>query len=141
MPFKNIEKRKAYEQARYQANKEREKARTNEWFRANKVKVAIRERKRLCKKYGITQEQYEQILAEQGGVCAICRKPPSDKSLAIDHKHIEGFDLLPPKEKAKLIRGLLHSNCNVLLGLVGDNPEQLEAAAAYLRKTLRGHCN
>ena len=27
--------------------------------------------------YGISREQYEGLLAKQGGVCGICRKPPA----------------------------------------------------------------
>lgn len=52
---------------------------------------------RLKSIFDITPEEYDQILAYQGGVCAICKKPPKPgKRLAVDHDHQTGF-----------IRGLL----------------------------------
>ena len=43
--------------------------------------------KRLQKLYGITLEEYNQKLAEQGGVCAICKQPPGTIRLSVDHDH------------------------------------------------------
>jgi hypothetical protein len=41
--------------------------------------------------YGLTQEKWEQLLAEQGNVCAICRKPfTSKRSPSVDHDHESG---------------------------------------------------
>jgi recombination endonuclease VII len=52
---------------------------------------------RLLAHFDITPEEYDSILAEQGGVCAVCKKPPKpDKRLAVDHNHLTG-----------LVRGLL----------------------------------
>lgn len=54
-------------------------------------------RVRLDTQFSITPEEYDLILAEQGGVCAVCKKPPKEnKRLAIDHSHRSG-----------LVRGLL----------------------------------
>jgi radical SAM superfamily enzyme with C-terminal helix-hairpin-helix motif len=53
------------------------------------------------KAYGLTIEAYEAILAWQGGVCGICRKPPSSRRLAVDHDHVTGA-----------VRGLLCHACN-----------------------------
>lgn len=64
----------------------------------------------LMRKYGITIEDYEQMLERQNGVCAICLRPESgvDKSstvkqLAVDHDHETGR-----------VRGLLCFRCNVV---------------------------
>lgn len=45
--------------------------------------------KRLIKTYGITLEEYNQMLQEQGGGCQICKKIPEvgAKSLHVDHCH------------------------------------------------------
>lgn len=60
----------------------------------------------LLRTYGITEAEYDDLLDAQGGRCAICRKPPKTKSLAVDHDHRTGR-----------IRGLLCSFCNYnLLG-------------------------
>lgn len=75
----------------------------------------------FIKKYGITLEQYEAMLAEQGGVCAICLKDDTLKRLAVDHCHSLGT-----------VRGLLCQSCNLSIGRMGDDPDQLRRAAAYL---------
>lgn len=66
------------------------------------------------KKYGMTLEDYEMLLSEQTGVCAICSKPPiAGKRLAVDHDHA-----CCPGEGScgKCVRGLLCLTCNVWLG-------------------------
>ena len=74
------------------------------------------------RKFGITVEQYEEMLEAQGGGCAICgRAPRSDISLHVDHDH-EGGE----------VRGLLCFPCNQALGLMGDEPSRCVAAATYL---------
>jgi hypothetical protein len=77
----------------------------------------------LWKKYRMTTEQYDRLLASQDGGCAICgARPPSDRSLAVDHCH-ERF----------VIRGILCQPCNVGLGNFKDNPETMQKAIQYLR--------
>lgn len=43
--------------------------------------------KRLLKKYGRSQAWYEEQMAEQGGRCAICGRPPGKLPLSVDHDH------------------------------------------------------
>jgi hypothetical protein len=86
---------------------------------------------RIAARFGITQDDYDWLMATQDGVCAICRQPETrhlaaDRApsrLAIDHQDDLG------------IRGLLCYRCNIGLGHFRDNPELLDAAAAYLRKS------
>lgn len=76
--------------------------------------------------YGITMTQYRTLWLAQGGVCAICRKPERverNRLLVIDHDHVSGH-----------VRGLLCSQCNRAIGLLGDSPKVIEAAARYVRK-------
>jgi hypothetical protein len=77
-------------------------------------------RKYLKFTYGITQEQYDDMLDEQNGGCFICDKI-TESNLHVDHCHTNGN-----------IRGLLCSACNKGLGLFNDNPEFLRRAADYL---------
>jgi hypothetical protein len=80
---------------------------------------------------GIDAARYQEMLHDQGGVCAVCAQPERapDKAsgkirdLAIDHDHDTG-----------VVRALLCSNCNRALGLFGDNPGLIDAAKAYLAK-------
>lgn len=86
-----------------------------------------RERK-LIARYGITLDQYYDILNRQNGVCAICLKE-SEKSLHVDHDH----DCCPGRNSCgKCVRSFLCSNCNTAIGLMDDSPDRLMDAAIYL---------
>lgn len=69
---------------------------------------------------------FDAIVAAQGGVCAICHRPPTDKKrrLHVDHDH-----------KTGRIRGLLCLHCNVMLGKSRDCRETLLSAVEYLDKS------
>lgn len=74
-------------------------------------------------KYGLTRGQFMDLLAEQGGVCAICQEAEIlEAYLTVDHCHDTGE-----------VRGLLCRACNGGLGLFRDDPSRLEAALEYLR--------
>jgi Autographiviridae endonuclease VII len=83
----------------------------------------------LKKHFGITLEQYQKMLSEQKGLCAVCGKPETvrDKKsneirwLSVDHNHETGE-----------IRKLLCNNCNVAMGHVGDSIEHLKQLIRYL---------
>lgn len=100
----------------------------NKAYRAeNKERVLDIERKsRLKATYGITPTQYESLLKQQGGKCAICaaKKPGGrTKMFFIDHCHTNGN-----------VRGLLCMRCNTGLGLFLDNPKFLLNAISYLKE-------
>ena len=42
--------------------------------------------------YGLTEQQYQDLLDSQGGGCAICGKTPEEegRNLAVDHNHKTG---------------------------------------------------
>lgn len=81
------------------------------------------------RKYGITPEQYDALLATQRGVCAIegCGNSPehqSGRSLAIDHCH-----------KTGKVRGLLCIACNVAIGYLELDPDYVSRLKKYLELT------
>ena len=96
--------------------------------------VADKERKRrdayLKRTYGLCLEDYERILHEQGGGCAICGKTAEqdNRHLAVDHVHTG--------EDAGAVRGILCWSCNRFV--VGRHRRDvgshvlLRAAATYL---------
>lgn len=102
------------------------------WAKENPEKSRISDRSRRLKYvYGITLEQYYELYEKQGGCCAICgaeenntRGARRDWNFAVDHCH-----------DSEEIRGLLCNSCNRGLGLLGDTPEGLRKALAYLEKT------
>lgn len=73
------------------------------------------------KKFGITEDQYNQMLEKQLGLCAICHKPDTIK-LAVDHCHETGK-----------VRGLLCKRCNMAIGLLDDDPDRIISAALYVK--------
>lgn len=76
----------------------------------------------LQKTYGITEAQYDQMLAEQRGVCAICEKAcTTGQRLSVDHDHDTGK-----------VRGLLCRRCNSAIGHMNDDPILLQKAVKYL---------
>lgn len=81
----------------------------------------------LLRTYGITEADYERILASQGGVCAICGKKPSvRRRLAVDHDHY-----IQRKYGVVVVNGLIHSRCNVALGKFEWSDEVLTRLIAY----------
>lgn len=54
------------------------------------IEKAVADRKRdayLRRKYGISLNEYNEMLDKQSGVCYVCQKPPVTRSLAVDHDH------------------------------------------------------
>ena len=84
-----------------------------------KNKQNIKEQRRQMR-YGITKQQYDEMLERQQYCCAICSKTPK-KTLDVDHCHSNGE-----------IRGLLCNSCNQALGLFKDNKQYISMAIQYL---------
>jgi hypothetical protein len=78
----------------------------------------------LKSKFGLTEDQYAELLAAQGGRCKICGRTPKElgrRYLAVDHCHTNGH-----------VRGLLCSACNCGIGMFGDDIARLQSAIEYL---------
>lgn len=75
------------------------------------------------RRYGITQEDYETLLEKQGGACAICSNPPTEKHFCVDHCHESGK-----------VRGLLCRHCNAGIGQLKDSVELVAKALEYLKR-------
>lgn len=87
--------------------------------------------KKLRRHYQLTRERYDDMLAEQGGVCGICQSPPTTKRLSVDHDHA----CCPGDITCgKCIRGLLCDKCNWWLGLIEDDLTIIELAEFYMRR-------
>lgn len=86
----------------------------------------------LKRKFGITLNQYEELLYAQGGGCAVCEKTEQEnhRRLAVDHDHSCCAGMITCGE---CIRGLLCSSCNLHFGAIGDSLAHIEAMATYLR--------
>lgn len=79
----------------------------------------------LIRKYGITLADYGRIFTEQLGKCAVCQTPhDGGRRFDVDHDH-----------KTGIVRGLLCTSCNRMIGHAGDNPSRLVAASEYLQSS------
>jgi hypothetical protein len=79
-------------------------------------------------RFNLTAEQLSEMMVAQGARCLVCKNEfvnsfSNNAKPCIDHCH-----------KSKKIRGILCNACNTALGMLKDNPDIADAAAAYLRK-------
>lgn len=118
-PKKMREKRKKYRDSlegktttqKYRI-KNRDKLKEKQWVRNLRVS------------YGISPEEYWQMLLAQGGVCAICHSLPlANKRLGVDHCH-----------KTGRVRGLLCHLCNVAVGFLEKDSERTTRGFAYIKR-------
>ncbi len=108
---------------KYNADPEYRKA-TLENMRKNRAKSPRMIKNQYLKyTYGITIDRFDEILAEQGGKCAVCgRTEPCGKaSWHVDHDHETGR-----------VRGLLCHFCNTAIGALGDSVDVLNRCIRYL---------
>jgi hypothetical protein len=101
-----------------------------DWYKAHPkyhkdryVKISKKERERhLLRKYNINQAGYDYLFSFQQGRCACCGK---QQERAFDVDHIHG---------TQIVRGLLCSNCNRMIGYARNNTNTLIKASAYLNQ-------
>ena len=78
----------------------------------------------LKRSYGLTLNEYNEMLEEQDHKCATCgTTDPGGKhgKFMVDHDH-----------KTGKVRGLLCKNCNIALGLVNDDTDLIQKMINYL---------
>lgn len=79
---------------------------------------------RKAKRVGITAQRFDEMMRNQGGVCAICHSTNKNgNALSIDHNH-----------KTGKVRSLLCSNCNFGIGYFYEDISKMENALRYLKK-------
>jgi hypothetical protein len=129
---------KAYNESYYKRHKARLQEVGRQTYLRNRETI-LKDRKENWEKYksielksnfGITYDEYQHMLAEQNGTCAICFQPETCRTnkgklkvLSVDHNHTTGK-----------VRGLLCNRCNQAIGLLLDDPLKADSAAKYLRK-------
>jgi hypothetical protein len=123
---------KHYQCRYYHANRDKIRARRKERY---KLKAESRNFGRefewhLKRKYGLSVEQYEAIWQQQQGRCANteCNRELIRGKSAVDHCHT-----------SKHVRGILCSNCNLAIGLIGDSSHKARGLAVYLDRNLNGN--
>lgn len=107
-------------------NREHVSTYNKKWREDNKE---IQRYRKIAKKFGVSAEEYVQMLHVQDFKCAICRqeevarnhKSGRVRSLSVDHDHNSGA-----------VRGLLCSRCNLTIGSMGDDVALMRAAVEYI---------
>lgn len=136
-PIENFSIDRRRKDGRYPACKECEKARAKHYYHTQVIVCPERDNKSktrdrvsaLKRHYGLTIEDYDRMVQEQGGVCAICRNPESRSTngrvhhLCVDHDHRTGA-----------VRGLLCRRCNRMLGVFKDDVTLLRDGLTYLER-------
>lgn len=91
-------------------------------YRENRKRGQDRNRKY---KWGLSPEEFGQMLSGQDNKCSICRRDQSEirRSFDIDHDHLTGK-----------IRSLLCNRCNITLGRCEESVEIFESIISYLKK-------
>ena len=129
MPYKDPEKAKEYAKLRSRRLRVTDPVKSKQYYNNNKEKILNRMRDRhLELTYGLTNEEYQEMLLQQDSRCAICFKHETSKTrtggfknLSVDHCHTTGK-----------IRKLLCSKCNSMIGMADESKETLYAAIKYL---------
>ena len=97
----------------YKKNADKQIVSSRKWKKENKMRI-------MATKYKITEELLQKLIDDSDGKCNTCGK---SAKLHIDHCHT-----------SYKVRGLLCANCNLAIGMIGDNIEVLENLIVYLRK-------
>lgn len=103
------------------ANKEARKKYHKKWRDQNPDKVAVHmKRVKVKSQYGLTLDEYENIVARPCAVCGVRGKS------VLDHCHRKGN-----------VRGALCPDCNRALGMFKDDPKLLKRAVRYLERGVK----
>jgi hypothetical protein len=98
-----------------------------EEVKSNSTWGRVSRAKSMWQKYGITESQYDAMLAMGDGGCWICVNPPRKKRLAVEHDH----------GPSKRVRGLACMRCNKYR--IGVNtPASAQKVLVYLTSTFDG---
>jgi len=129
---KNKARRSKYQREYNEKNKDKIGEQRREYLEKNKEKLIERRREsyknnpgkyreiKRKTRYGLTNNDVDQMLYGQCGLCAVCHRPGKE-TLHIDHDHGTGQ-----------ARGLLCRACNRGIGKFRDSIDTLLSAAKYL---------
>lgn len=93
MAFKDIEAKRAWDRADYHRHPER--------LITRNLRRPSQRKTNLASRYGLSINEYEQMVKDQAGVCGCCGKTPTTKRLSVDHNHTNGQ-----------VRALVCTRCN-----------------------------
>ena len=91
--------------------------------------------KQTLRKYGLSLEQWSELIASQGYACPICHRKFDEKvKPCIDHLHVRNYKNMKPEKKRMYVRGICCNFCNRRLLAKGMNLEKAKSIVSYLEK-------
>lgn len=139
----------AYQRAWAKRNPEKVREAQANWRRANPERVSETQVKSKANqsdaqkllnrvfarihRFGLTLNQYLDLLVQQDFRCAVCGRVAADTHGS--RQSLDGF-VVDHDHTTNQVRGLLHPNCNVAIGMLRDDPAALRRAAKYLENNL-----
>ena len=117
--MRNLENLRVYQKKYYQDHKKELVEYARQYKASHKKEYRS---KNMERSYGITLEEYNKMVKNQNGKCAICGTSPKE-TLTIDHDHNTGK-----------VRQLLCRFCNAALGLAKEDINILESMIKYIHK-------
>lgn len=162
MPWKDPEKRRAYDRKRSRDPKRkaaiakqskesherrmqrpttdpvraRRIARVTAWNKAHPDKVRLTKRAaHLRREYGLTRDEFDLLFEQQEGLCAVCSTLMCRCKTKCSKKAVVDHD--HTKAGRESVRGLVCDACNVGMGRFRDEPRLLRNAATYLDTPLQ----
>ena len=107
------------------------------YYNNNKEIIIQRERKRIIAKFGITLEEYNNLLEQAGDKCCICGRQFLEITGEIGFRHKQAGRLqtkyLDHNHTTGKIRGIICGRCNAGLGCFEDDIEIINRAINYLK--------
>lgn len=103
------------------------------WQQENPLTPEQRRATHLKHRFGLTLDDWAQMLADQHGCCYLCSEPldtETPRAIHVDHDH---SCCRGDKTCGNCIRGLACDPCNKGIGHFGDDPDRMERVAARLR--------
>lgn len=87
----------------------------------------------LLRTYRISLSEFEDMVEQQSGCCAICNGPPNGKG---NRLHVDHDKKCCPGSKScgKCVRGLLCHKCNTAIGLLEEDSVRMESAIQYIER-------
>lgn len=117
-----IECSRKRQRARYETNKPKILGQSKDYYIKHGAKVRLL---RQINRYGIDESHFVELVIRSQGLCDCCERQLETggkaSKLNIDHDHSTG-----------LIRGILCTNCNTGIGMLGDDVDTLTKAIDYL---------
>lgn len=86
---------------------------------------------RTLDRYGLTQEEWLNLLERQGWCCPICRRHRGVQWVT-DHEHVRGWAKMPADQRKRYVRGILCRHCNWKIVHSRLQAEQARRIAVYL---------